>query len=396
MSGVEERSNSGVKMVKLGELMLSRGGSINPANFPDETFELYSIPAHDLGGPEILFGAEIGSSKQCVCPGDVLVSKIIPHIRRARVVEERTGKRQIASGEWIVFRGGQFDPDYLRHFLLSDGFHRQFMNTIAGVGGSLVRARPEYVKRILLPLPSRDEQRRIAEILDRADEIRAKRRQQLAHLDTLTQSIFHDMFGRVKTTSLACLGDLAQVSSGITKGRRTSDVTREVPYLAVANVQAGYLNLNAVKVIKATEAEIERYRLQKGDLLMTEGGDPDKLGRGTVWQGEIRECIHQNHIFRVRLSESSPILVDYLSSFLGSLEARSYFLRSAKQTTGIASINMTQLRSLPIPLPPLNEQRIYVERIHAVEASRVKIERALAADEELFTSLRSRAFRGEL
>lgn len=290
-----------------------------------------------------------------------------------------------------------YDPKYVARLLLTAQMIKAY-DQIAF--GSVPRRRRSSVKDFLAlnvgHIPSLDEQRRIAEILDQADEIRAKRRQQLAHLDTLTQSIFHDIFGRVKATSLACLGDLAQVSSGITKGRSTSDVTREVPYLAVANVQAGYLNLNAVKGIEATEAEIERYRLQKGDLLMTEGGDPDKLGRGTVWQGEIRECIHQNHIFRVRLSESSPILVDYLSSFLGSLEARSYFLRSAKQTTGIASINMTQLRSLPIPLPPLNEQRIYVERIHAVEASRVKIERALAADEELFASLQSRAFRGEL
>ncbi len=93
------------------------------------------------------------------------------------------------------------------------------------------------------------------------------------------------------------LAEIADVSSGITKGRRTTASTRAVPYLAVANVQAGHLALDNVKTIDATDAEVQRYALQPGDLVLTEGGDPDKLGRGTLWRGEIAECIHQNHIF---------------------------------------------------------------------------------------------------
>ena len=155
--------------VEAGTLMARRNGSVNPANYPDEIFELHSIPAFDAGKPEITCGKNIGSSKQIVQPNDVMISKIVPHIRRATVVGDVSDYRKIASGEWIVFRSDQFYPNYLRHFLISDIFHSQFMATVSGVGGSLLRARPAEVAKIKIPLPPLEEQRRIAAILDKAE-----------------------------------------------------------------------------------------------------------------------------------------------------------------------------------------------------------------------------------
>ncbi|WP_425307673.1 restriction endonuclease subunit S [Ammonicoccus fulvus] len=375
--------------------MLQRGGSINPSAFPDEEFELYSIPAHDAGGHEICLGSEIGSAKQVVQSGDVMLSKIVPHIRRAAIVGDPQ-RRQIASGEWIVFRGASFHPNYLRQYLLSDDFHAQFLNTVAGVGGSLLRARPELVKRIEINLPSVTEQRRIAAILDQADSLRTKRRQVLAHLDSLTQSIFHDMFGAIGASTYKPLSALATVTSGITKGRRTSEPTFATPYLAVSNVQAGRLVMNTVKEIPATEAEIERYALADGDLVLTEGGDPDKLGRGTVWRNELPLCLHQNHVFRVRINDSCELLPDFLAGFLSDSRAKRHFLRSAKQTTGIASINMTQLKALPVPVPSLPNQDEYLQRMQGTRHQIGIARRGLASMDNLFSSLQSRAFRGEL
>lgn len=168
-----------------------------------------------------------------------------------------------------------------------------------------------------------------------------------------------------------------------------------MPYLAVVNVQSGHLNLDIVKEIEATAAEVERYSLREGDLLLTEGGDPDKLGRGTLWRDELPVCLHQNHIFRVRVT-TDQVLPGYLSAFTAGRSARSYFLRAAKQTTGIASINSTQLKALPVPVPPLREQQLFIERAAAAEKQRALVEQALAADNELFASLQARAFRGEL
>ena len=169
--------------------------NLTPAQFPEEKFDLLSIPAYDIGSPEVALGSEIGSSKQLVCPGDVLISKIVPHIRRVWVVPENGGRRQIASGEWIVFRSREVLSSWLRQILLSDSFHRQFMNTVAGVGGSLLRARPAHVYKIRIDLPELDAQRHIAHVLDKADALRAKRRETIAHLDALSQSIFYEMFG---------------------------------------------------------------------------------------------------------------------------------------------------------------------------------------------------------
>lgn len=119
-------------MVPLAEFMVRGRASVDPRRHPDEVFELFSIPAFDAGEPELAKGRDIGSSKQLLRPDDVLLSRIVPHIRRAWRVTPLQGMRQIGSGEWICFRG-DFDPGYLRHFLTSDLFHRQLMLTVAGV-----------------------------------------------------------------------------------------------------------------------------------------------------------------------------------------------------------------------------------------------------------------------
>jgi type I restriction enzyme S subunit len=161
------------------------------------------------------------------------------------------------------------------------------------------------------------------------------------------------------------------------------------------NVQDRRLALNTVKTIEATEAEIRRYQLKLGDLLLTEGGDPDKLGRGSLWNEQISECIHQNHIFRVRLTHEriTPLFLNWL---IGSERGKRYFLKSAKQTTGIASINLRQLRAFPILTPPLTLQQRFATAIECVSAVKAEVQDALAALDGLFVSLQHRAFGGEL
>jgi len=159
--------------------------------------------------------------------------------------------------------------------------------------------------------------------------------------------------------------DAADISSGITLGRKTHGVDLvSVPYLRVANVQDGRLDLSEIKHVDATHREIEKWRLRSGDLLLTEGGDLDKLGRGTCWGEELPVCIHQNHIFRVRLPADryDPYFVSYQ---VGSEYGKAYFLKHAKKTTGIASINKTVLSGFPLISPPLNQQRQIAARLKA-------------------------------
>ena len=182
--------------------------------------------------------------------------------------------------------------------------------------------------------------------------------------------MFGDYVGDECVREKAVLGSVADVVSGITKGRKIgSETFIEVPYMAVSNVKSGYIDYSAIKTIVATEAEVNRYRLLSNDILMTEGGDPDKLGRGAVIKNPPRNCIHQNHVFRVRLNHSK-VIPDYFQMYLQHRKSKNYFLKCAKQTTGIASINMRQLRSLPVPLPPLPLQQQFAAFAAEVDKSK--------------------------
>ena len=251
--------------------------------------------------------------------------------------------------------------------------------------------------RVRIPLPPLPKQRRIADILDRADDLRAKRRRALALLGELENEFFKFSFPSDSLSSTkVTLGEIADVVSGITKGRKAPvGPLREVPYLAVSNVQAGHLNMSVVKTIDAAESEVDRLRLHRNDLLLTECGDPDKLGRGTLWADELPEAIHQNHVYRVRVHDRriQPV---FLNWFVRSDSARKYFLRSAKQTTGIASINMTQLRALPVDVPSESLQAEFIARVGEIATLRENHEVDLAKLDDLFASLQHRAFQGEL
>lgn len=225
-----------------------------------------------------------------------------------------------------------------------------------------------------LPLPPLDEQRQIAAVLDK---VIAKRRQQLGKLDEMVKARFVEMFGDMiynpYNWPTQQLEEIADIVSGITKGRKVKEQSLiEVPYMAVSNVKDGYIDWKTVKTILATQSEIEQYRLLPYDILMTEGGDPDKLGRGAVIQNPPKNCIHQNHIFRVRLNESI-LLPSYFSEFLKHQKAKQYFLRCAKQTTGIASINMRQLKGLPILLPPVDLQNQFSAFVNQIEKTKTTI-----------------------
>lgn len=265
------------------------------------------------------------------------------------------------------------------------------MNRSAAVPG----LNREDAYRTHISLPPLAEQRRIAAILDEADSVR--RRQ----LDAFTA--FRRLADRVADERLAAeyaqlvpLGNIATISSGITKGRPAPQGPLTlVPMLTVANVQDKALDLTLVREIEVSEREIDRYRVRPGDLLLTEGGDPDKLGRGVVWNAELDLAIHQNHVFKVR-ADADVVDSTWLNWEIGSSYGKRYFLRAAKQTTGIATINASQLRAFPVRLVSAASQRAVADIIDAMMTQVHRAERACTSLDALFASLQHRAFRGEL
>ena len=303
---------------------------------------------------------------------DILVAKITPCFENGKIaLASVKNKHGFGSTEFHVIRCNQdkVDTRYLFNYLRQPKIRIEGEKRMTGSGGQR-RVPKAFLEDLDIPLPPLPEQRRIAAILDKAEALRAKRREAIAKLDQLLQSVFLEMFGDPVTNNKnwredKLLGDVADICSGITKGRKTTSETKLIPYLAVANVQDKFLKVDVVKEIEATEDEIEKYKLKKHDLLLTEGGDPDKLGRGSLWHDEIPLCIHQNHVFRVRLNnkEINPI---YLNWLVGSYRGKRYFLSVAKQTTGIASINLGQLKKFPLLIPPLDLQEKFAKIEEAV------------------------------
>lgn len=167
----------------------------------------------------------------------------------------------------------------------------------------------------------------------------------------------------------------------ITLNGSSDSGVRIVPYLRVANVQDGYFDLLEIKTVCVSEAQYMKLRLRQGDVLMNEGGDFDKLGRGTVWNCEIEPCVHQSHIFRVR-PNSEQLDSHFLAYWSQSNIGKKYFILSSKQSTNLASINSSQLNKFPVFCPPLHEQKeivrlldSVVEKVIALEAETAKIQK---------------------
>lgn len=387
---------SGVMSVSLGEIMATKTGSVDPSKFADEVFDLYSIPAFDSGQPDVVAGSAIGSSKQVVQPNDVLLSKIVPHIRRSWVVGESRGRRLIASGEWIVFRSTRAVPEYLRQVLVGDPFHLEFMRTVSGVGGSLLRARPAHVAKIEIPLPPMPEQQRIAEVLDRADALRTQRRTALAQLDRLTQSVFLDMFGDPATNPMRWrIGKIADLLSSASYGTsKKAGTTGEFPVLRMGNItSSGEIDLGSLKYMDLATTEHDRYLAQEGDVLFNRTNSAELVGKTAVFRNS-KPMAYAGYLVRLRANASCD--PEYLGRFLNTSYAKATLRGMAKSIVGMANINAKEIQAMKIALPPLNLQQTFARRIAAIEALKATHRAALAELDALFASLQYRAFRGEL
>lgn len=232
-----------------------------------------------------------------------------------------------------------------------------------------------------LHLPPFGEQQRIAEVLRSADEAVAAVEASLRAAFLVRQATLDDLMrSEVSSTEYRPLEAVASVRTGLAKNAGRQGEKISLPYLRVANVQDGWIDLSEVKTVDVDPAAVSRYSLQPGDVLLTEGGDYDKLGRGGVWTGEIDPCLHQNHVFAVRpdrLRLSSAFLALLTQSYLG----RAYFLSCAKRTTNLASINSSQLKKLPVPVLSLSRQQEIASEIGSID-------RLIAIEKERGVALR--------
>lgn len=385
--------------IALGEIAVKRRGSVDPQKCPDETFELYSIPAYDVGKPEIVMGADIGSSKQVLEPDDVVISRIVPHIQRVWIVGPKTAYRQIGSGEWIAYRSKRLLPQYLRHALLSPSFHASFMSTVAGVGGSLLRARPSAVAEIEISCPPLGEQRRIAAILDKADAIRRKRRQALALADDFLRSAFLEMFGdpvtnpkkwEPSTVAKLLAKPLRNGVSPSSTGRHLAKV------LTLSAITGQGFDPQSAKTGLFDLPLAASDTVQDGEFYICRGnGNPNLVGKGY-----FATCSMEGTAFPDTMIAAMPdpdlVTKEYFEQVWNSRFVRSQIIQAARTTNGTFKVNQTAVEGIRIPVPPRPLLEEFSRRARAVRHVAARALEGLGQADTLFASLSQRAFRGEL
>ncbi|SOB49369.1 restriction endonuclease subunit S [Pseudomonas lundensis] len=312
-----------------------------------------------------------------VChPGDLVINIMLAWSRGLGF----SWQSGIVSPAYCVFHVTDgSSPKFLDYLVRSDECIRYFKTHSAGIMDSRLRLYPESFGRLFTAIPPTCEQTQIARFLDhetaRIDALIEEQHRLIELLKEKRQTVIShavtkglDSTVPMKDSGVDWLGEVpahwvvgplrwyATIQGGIAKGKDYEGrETVSLPYLRVANVQNGFVDLTEVKEISVLESEVERYSLRSGDVLMNEGGDNDKLGRGTVWQGQIEPCLHQNHVFAIRPNDL--LSAEWLTAFTQCDQARSYFFLNSKQSTNLASISASNVMSLALPIPSVAEQK---------------------------------------
>jgi type I restriction enzyme S subunit len=391
--------------------------TIDPSMYPNELFELYSVPIFPTGRPELVTGAEIGSTKQIVGPGDVLVCKINPRINRVWIVGAATGKRQIASSEWIVMRAKQHEPRFLKHYFSSAGFRELLCTDLTGVGGSLTRAQPKRVATFDIPIAPLPEQRRIA---DKLDTLLARVEATRARLDRIPE-----LLKRFRQSVLA-----AATSGQLTEDWRTEMDVSSIWIDQQPQDLKSLVDLDLGYAFKSAEYESKGIRLLRGDnieprslrwrdakyypqskltdlkhLMLRKGDIVLAMDRPIISSGLKIARVSEMDLPAIlvqRVCRFRPVSIlknDYLFLLLQSGEFISH-LKSHQNGSGVPHISGGQIQSFRVNIPSLEEQEEIVRRVECLFAliDRLEARYQTASDQvgKLTPALLSKAFRGEL
>ena len=358
-----EASKSSYPLVPVGSFYRKKVESLDPRSRPSDTFELWSIPAFDKGSPEIVKGSEIGSSKKLVHPGDLLLSRIIPHIRRAWAVTDGYGDYvKVASTEWIVFSTDEIAAEFLRRMIISDTFHEQLMQTITGIGGSLSRANRRAVADILIPLPPPSVQREIVAEIEGYQKVIDGAR---AVIDNYRPHIPID-------TDWPVVGitDLVSDNPHSFKAGPFGSALKKDSY-----VPTGYKIYGQEQVIRGDSGfgdyyissekydELQNYRVKARDVLVSLVGS---YGKTLVVPHDFEPGIINPRLAKISLNPKRMIPEFFVSLFVQEIVLEQIEALSHGGTMNILSIKT--LKRLRLPMPPVDDQRTIVDQIEREEA----------------------------
>lgn len=362
-------------------------------------------------------------------PGDLVFSKIDARNGAVGLIPASIPKA-VVTPEYPVFthRPDKLRPAYLNHLLRAEHFKADLQRKASGTSGRK-RVTPEGFLSLEVPVPTLDEQDALvtayAEALARAAQLeldaQAIERAGWQAFETAlglsplrqlpNQPMFVARFKDVERWShesilrsltqpsatssslqMVPLGQRGKVSYGIQKCPTNRPAVHARPYLRVANVQRGVLDLRAIKYINVPDEEMPKLRLENGDVLLCEGNSPELVGRGAIWRGEITDCVHQNHILRARLDQSK-LLPEFVLAIINSSHGQSYFRSKAKRTTNLASINSKEVAALPVPdISVSRQQDLMAELDHQVGAAHAKRVEAKTIRQSAWSAFESTLF----
>lgn len=362
-------------------------------------------------------------------PGDLVFSKIDARNGAIGLIPDSITKAVVTS-EYPVFtpKADKLRAAYLHHLLRAEHFKADLQRKASGTSGRK-RVTPEAFLSLEVPVPALDEQdalvaaytaalSRAAQLEQEADAIERSGWQAfetalgvapppplpdrpvfVARFKDVERWSHESIVRTLNQVPRACggipltpLGQMAKVSYGIQKCPANRPAVHGRPYLRVANVQRGVLDLREIKYINVPDEEMPKLRLEVGDVLLCEGNSPDLVGRGAIWRGEIPDCVHQNHVLRVRV-DRERLIPEYVLAVINSSHGQAYFRSKAKRTTNLASINSKEVAGLPVPVLSIARQQDVLNALQAQEqAAQTKRAEAAALRQSAWSAFESALF----
>lgn len=392
------------QIVQLGDVTEIIGGS-TPSRLRDEYFggEIAWATPTDVTSSEelwLIHTAESiteeglnNSSAKLLPAGAVLMTS------RATIGETAIAAQPMATNQGFanfVCDDAVLFNEYLAYYLPAI---KERLLQLAG-GTTFKEISKTTLVKLRIPLPPLPEQQRIVEVLRRTDALRQLRRQANQRAEELLSALFYETFGdhtvRRKVWDVVPISDVGDVRYGLTVNSRRRSSQEQHSYLRVANVQRWQLDLSELAEIGTFPGDLDKFALQKGDILVVEGhADPNELGRAAVWNEEIPLCLHQNHLLRIR-PNPDKVTPNYLAGCINSARGQQYMLRFGKTSSGLNTINSTVLSDMSIALAPLEMQHQFEQQYFAYQKLKEQCEQATSALNRLFNSFLTQAFTGEL
>lgn len=395
-----------------------QSSSIDPSKHPETLFELYSVPSSANNYPEIVMGCEIGSTKQVVKKGDILLCKINPRINRVWKVSQHTENALLASSEWIIVRNSKMISDYLMYCFSAPYFREYMLSNVSGVGGSLMRAQPKYVKTYPVPVPPLPEQQRIVDRIEslfaKLDEAKQKAQDALDNFETRKAAILHKAFTGELTAQWRKEHGVGMESWGrlqwgsfivsIEAGKNWSAEGRppqadEFGVVKVSAVTWGEFNEVESKTCTVEEQWNENIQIHEGDFLFSRANTLQLVGNCVIVKSISRRLMLSDKILRFKFDKR--VIPEYVLHFTRSNLYRNQIeqLASGNQD-GMRNVSQKNMKLVEFPIPKLEEQkeivRILGDLLAKEEQAKEVAEGVLEQIVLIKKAILARAFRGEL